>query len=126
MKTLGLLVAVLIVAFIICGVAAAAGTSATLSWQIATVNTDGSALDASLVKETLIKWRRKGQTAVFDSRAVTAPATSITVAGLVCGDFDFSAVTVLKDTTASDETGKVTYATGVTCKPNPPTGLTAQ
>jgi hypothetical protein len=105
----------------------AAGTSATLSWSHPTTYTDGAALAASDIKETFIQWRRPGSATVAGSVRVTAPATSVVVPGLVCGNFTFTAQTIMTlGATASDETSPVPYSTGISCKPNPPTGLTAQ
>lgn len=106
--------------------AEAAGTSVTLSWQLADSNTDGSALAATDIKETLISWRRPGTAAVVGSIRVAAPATSLTVDGLTCGAFEFTGTTVLKSTATSDESRPpVSFSTGITCKPNPPKGLAA-
>lgn len=107
--------------------AQAAGTSATVSWVLPTTYVDGSPLAASDIKEILIQWRRPGVPAVAGSIRAPAPGTSIVVNGLVCGNFTFTAQTVMVlGATTSDETAPSPYATGVSCKPNPPSGVTAQ
>lgn len=105
-------------------VAYAVGPSATIKWSHPTAYTDGSALALSEIKETYVAWRRPGSSAIVGSVHVAAPAISIVVAGLVCGNFNFVAVTVVKtNNVESAEGGPVLYATGVQCAPNPPTNL---
>jgi len=104
----------------------AAGPSATLVFTLASQYVDASPLPVADIKETLIEWRKPGQTALVGSAHVAAPAVQTTVAGLTCGDFDFVAYTVLKAGPNSDATAPVRYQTGVVCKPNPPGGLAAQ
>lgn len=107
--------------------ARAAGTSVTLNWVHPVQNTDNSALALADIKETLITWRRPNQSAIVGTVRVTAPATTVTVPNLTCGAFEFTATTVVKaNNMTSDETAKVPYQTGVVCKPNPPSAVTAQ
>lgn len=105
----------------------AAGTSATLSWQLADSYIDGAPLAAANIKETLIEWRRPGNTTVVGSVRVAAPAITKVVPGLVCGNFEFVAytITVAPAESSDASTPPVVYATGVTCKANPPKGLGA-
>jgi hypothetical protein len=105
----------------------AAGDSATLQWANATTFQDGTPLAATDIKETLIQWRRPGNATVVGSVRVAAPANSTVVQGLVCGNFEFTGVTILKvnSTASSESTPPAPYATGIQCKPNPPTGLGA-
>lgn len=108
------------------GSALASGTSANLSWMLATQYTDGQTLPVSAIKETLIQWRRPGNPTVVGSVRIAAPGASVVVPGLVCGAFEFTATTILTaGPPPSDELGPVAYTTGVVCKPNPPSGLTA-
>lgn len=107
----------------------AAGDSATLHWTLATARIDNSPLPATAISETLIEWRRPGAaitTPPLGSMHVPAPATTITVQGLVCGDFDFVGYTIAKAAPVkSAATGAVLYPTGISCDPNPPGGLGA-
>jgi len=106
----------------------AAGPSATVSWTMPDKYTDGSSLPASDILSTTIQVRRPGSTTLVGAMVVLAPATSTVVNGLVCGNYEFVAFVTTKSTSAqpgsSDNTNPVAYAPGVSCKPNPPTGLT--
>lgn len=113
--------AILIVIIASVSIARAAGTSATITWVHPTAYIDGSALAVSDIKETIITWRRPGDSTVVGSTRVPGPATTTVVSGLVCGSFNFTAATVVQ--TSSAETAPAAYATGVVCAPNPPTGL---
>lgn len=116
----------LAVAILVIGaVALAAGTSATLSWQMPTQRIDGSPLVLSDIKEIWIRWRRPGSTTVVGSVRVPAPAVTTVVNNLVCGKFEFTATTVLNDADTSDQSTAAPYDTAVKCKPNPPGGLGA-
>ncbi len=123
----GVLLAVSVVAvvFIIGNVVYAAGSSSTVTWVHPVTYTDGSALALSDIKETILTWRRPGSTTVAGTVRVTAPANSTVVTGLTCGNFNFTAATVAKNNAQSTDAGPVLYASGVTCAPNPPTGLAA-
>ena len=103
--------------------ATAAGTSATLTWTLATQWEDGTPLPASAIKETLIEWRRPGSTQLVGSVRVAAPQVTRVVENLKCGDFNFVAYTVLNSGPDSSATQPVTYQTGIECKPNPPGGF---
>lgn len=111
--------------------ALAAGTTANLSWTLPSTWSDGSTLSVSDLKETLIEWRRTAAGPVVGSVRVTAPASSVSVPGLACGDFVFTASAVAKSTAlypnsqSASSSPPAAYATGVECRPNPPTGLTA-
>jgi hypothetical protein len=115
---------ILVALILVYNAAYAAGSSVTISWTHPTSYTDGSALAATEIKETVITWRRPGNATVVGTARVAAPATSTVVTGLSCGGFNFTAVTVVKtNNVESAEAGPVLYATGVQCAPNPPTGL---
>lgn len=103
----------------------AAGSSATLSWTLATANANGSTLDPATITATHIVWRRHGEAAVAGSLDVAAPAVTATVAGLDCSKFDFTAQTVVTGATSDESAPPVVYDTGVVCKPNPPGALAA-
>lgn len=122
--SLGVLAAI-VACFILVKIARAAGPSATLTWEHPTTYTDGTALALADIKETLITWRRPDSATVVGSVRVAAPTTTTVVNGLACGNFSFTAVTVVKTNDQSAETNPVLYATGVRCLPNPPTGLGA-
>lgn len=112
-------------------VAIAAGTVANLRWIHPTANIDNSPLAVADILETVIEYRRPG--AALTSPAigvirVPAPAVSTSVPGLACGDYSFVAFTVARAQpgTRSDPSAPPTaYATEIVCRPNPPTGLTA-
>lgn len=101
-----------------------ASTSSTIAWTMPTTYTDGSAIVPSDIKESIVTWYRPGSTVAVGSVHVAAPATSVSVTGLSCGSFEFSVVAVVK-TVNSDESSRALFATGIQCKPNPPTGVTA-
>lgn len=118
--------AALFAALCVIQVARAAGPAATLTWTHPTANTDNSPLAVSDIKETVIIWRRPGNSSIVGTVHVAAPATSAVVPGLTCGSFNFTAQTVVVvQSVASVESNSVLYATGVQCAPNPPTGVTA-
>lgn len=108
------------------GIALAVGNSATLSWTLATAYVDGTPLPVSSIKETLIQWRRPGSTVIVGSVRAASPATNVVVSNLVCGQFNFTATTVLTGTgPSSNESSPVAYDTQVVCQPNPSSGLGA-
>ena len=109
-----------------CSTAQAAGPSATLSWILATQNTDGSALDQTTITATRITWRRPGSTVVVGTIDVAAPALTVQVSGLTCGQFAFTAETVVTATVSAESAPPAPYNTGVVCTPNPPSGLSAK
>lgn len=108
--------------------ARAAGPTATVSFTPATeyVTTDPvtgaqstSPMPASDIKEHVIKWFVAGTTRLAGSKTLAMPATSTQVSGLICGNYDFVAVTVVKDTAitpSKDSAPPVVYATEVSCK----------
>jgi hypothetical protein len=111
-------------------VAIAAGTSATVSWSYPTAYIDGTPLPVSDIAQVTVTWSRTPGGPQVGSVTVAAPALSKVVPGLVCGNFSFSATvtttaTAAYPTSTSDPAGPVSYATGVSCKPNPLTGLGA-
>jgi hypothetical protein len=123
---IGLALAFALVAFIGWQIARAAGASATITWTHPVAYTDGSVIAVGEIKETIITWRRPGNSSIVGSVRVTAPANTTVVTGLACGSFSFTAATVVKtnDDTSADA-APVLYATGVRCLPNPPSGLGA-
>lgn len=119
-------------ACLLVGSAHAVGTSATLTWTLPTAYTDGTALPASQIASTVISWTRPTASIATGSVVVDAPGVTVVVPGLVCGDFKFTAhvlttasATYPSAASAEASSTPATYATGVACKPNPPTGLTA-
>ena len=120
---LGLLIFVALASI---SISRAAGPTATVTWIHPLTYTDISPLAVSEIKETLITWRRPGNATIVGSVRVPGPATTTVVSGLACGNFDFTAATIVKtNSVQSADAGPVLYATGVTCAPNPPTGLVA-
>lgn len=112
------------------GISHAAGTSATLSWTMPNQYVDTTPLPLSDIGITTITWTRPGSASILGSVNVNAPATTVVVPGLACGNFSFTATVTTTSTAAqpnatSDPTNPASYATGINCKPNPPTGLTA-
>lgn len=111
--------------------ALAAAPSATVSWTAPTTYTDGTALAAAdLASYTVIACRGASACVSFTTAAVaagTAPPTSLAVP-LTCGNYTF---TVAAETTAAAKyptissvpSAAVPYATGVSCAPNPPSGV---
>lgn len=108
------------------GLVLAAGSSATLSWQLATANEDGSPLPVAQIVSTKIIWRRPGSSAIVGSVTVPAPATTTIVPNLSCAKFDFTAQTMVSGGSSAETTPPVTFDTKVVCKPNPPGGLAVQ
>lgn len=102
----------------------AAGDTANLSWTLATQDVDGTVVAPEAIVATRITWRRVGSTAVVGTIDVPTPALAKSIAGLSCGQFNFSAQTVVTGS-VSDESPTVLYDTQITCKPNPPGGLAA-
>jgi hypothetical protein len=107
-------------------IALGAGTSANLSWIAPTTYSDGSTLPATDIALYTIQWT--GGNAQVHTQIVNAPALAAVV-NVPCGSASFS-VTVTTTATAaypnatSVPAGPVPYATGVTCQPNPVSGLT--
>jgi hypothetical protein len=100
------------------GLAFAAGPTANVSWSAPVTYVDGSAMPATDIAFYTVKWGS-------NSKQVT---TLSTTADVICGSASFT-VSITTKTTAkypnatSSDAGPVSYATGVTCAPNPPTGL---
>lgn len=115
--------AIIIVVIASVSIAKAASTSATITWIHPVAYVDGSSLPVSDIKETVVTWRRPGNSVVVGTAHVAGPATTTVVTGLVCGNFNFTAATVVMTNSTSAETPPALYATGVVCAPNPPTGL---
>lgn len=110
-------------AFLTAGVAIAAGTSATVSWNAPTTYIDGTVMPASDIASYTVSWApAAGSTG--GSVSVPATAISIVVPGLTCGSFTFSATvtttaTAVYPSQTSAASNAVPYATGVSCKPSP-------
>lgn len=101
----------------------AAGTTATVTWIAPTQFTDGTPLTG------LIGYRIDAKPKTYAgstlTKSVGPSVLTSQFAGLTCGDYDFTVITLAG--TNSDPSNTAAYATGVTCsnKPNPPTGVTA-
>lgn len=108
------------------GLVLAAGSSATLSWQLATANEDGSSLPVAQIVSTKIIWRRPGSSTIVGSVTVPAPATTTIVSNLSCAKFDFTAQTIVSGGSSDESVPPTTYDTKVVCKPNPPGAVAAQ
>lgn len=105
-----------------------AGTSATLNWQAPTEYTDGSPIQSGDIAYYTVNWApAAGQSGPSGSLQTSGPVLTATVP-VPCGAVSFT-VTVTSSGTAkypnttSAPTNPVPYASGVTCAPNPPTGL---
>lgn len=109
----------------------AAGTSANLVWVMPTAYNDGTAVPLADIAFTTITWTPKiAGGKISGSQQVKAPATSVSIPGLTCGDFNFTAsvtttATALYPNGVSPTVGPVLYTTGLACAPNPPTALVA-
>lgn len=114
--------AILAILLVVFSQAFAAGTTATVSWTPPTTFTDGTPLTG------LIGFRIDAKPKTYQGPTLTKTVgpgiTSTQFAGLICGDYDFTAITLAG--TNSDPSNTAPYATGITCsnKPNPPQGVT--
>ena len=111
----------------------AAGATANLSWTAPTAYIDGEPLPAAQIDHYTITWTTASPTGVggpTGSLNVPGTATTATVP-VPCGSVNFSitvtttAAAVFPNATSAPD-GPVPYATGVTCGPNPVTGLQAK
>lgn len=101
----------------------AAGTVAHVSWvhpteyvttDPATGQTTTTPLPLSDIKQTIIKWFVG--TNQVGSVTVQAPATTVDVPNLVCGNYNFVGVTVVNSGVASaDSAPPAIYVSGITC-----------
>lgn len=105
-----------------------AGTTANLTWTAPTAYTDGTSLPAADLDHYTISWApAAGQSGPTGSTTVAGNLTAATVP-VPCGQVSFT-LTVTTGASAhypnatSGPAGPVPYVTGVTCQPNPPTGL---
>lgn len=111
--------------------AAPPSTSSTLTWVRATTLIDGTPIPDANHRETLIQWFRAATpNTIIGQVRVPSPATTTVVNGLICGDYSFVAFTVLQNVAVGAEQSAASSppaikATGITCVPNPPTGLAA-
>lgn len=112
----------------VAGIAIAAGNSATLNWTLANTYIDGTPIPSGAVKETLIQWRRPGSTTVAGAVRVAAPAATVVVPNLVCGQFEFTATTIMTVTAdnSAESVPPAPYDTQVRCRANPPGALVVQ
>lgn len=112
-------------------VARAAPPSANVSWTDPTAYVDGNALSSADIDHYTVTWSSVKTGLAGGSLTVKAPATFPVVVPLSCGDYSFT-VTVTTGASAlypnatSSPAGPVTFATGVTCAPNPVSGLTVK
>jgi len=100
----------------------AAGPTATVSWTPPTAYIDNSALPASDIASYTVSWNG-------GSKTIAAPATTTTVP-VPCGSQTFTVLVTTTSSakypaTSSDPSAPITYASGVTCRPNPPGAVTA-
>lgn len=111
----------------------AAGATANLSWTAPTAYIDGEPLPAAQIDHYTITWTTASPAGVggpTGSLTVPGTATAATVP-VPCGSVNFSitvtttAAAVFPNATSAPD-GPVPYATGVTCGPNPVTGLQAK
>lgn len=123
------LFAVLIVLALLSYKAFAAGTTATLTWVAPTTYLDGSALPVAQIDHYTINWLPSAGNGTPGSMNVAGNVLTANVP-LKCGNVTFT-VSVTTTATAtypnatSAPSSDVPYATGVSCLPNPPTGLAA-
>jgi hypothetical protein len=120
----------MIAMLLVASTAEAVGTSATVSWTLATSYIDGTPLLTTDIKETQILWRRPGASGLEGSVRVAAPTVTRTITSLVCGKYEFYAVTVLNKLDAAGKnivsaaTAVVPYDTGIACvTPQTPASL---
>jgi hypothetical protein len=108
-------------AFILMSVAItyASGTSATLTWTAPTQDTDGTPVGT--IDHYTVSWSRTAGGPVAGTMDVKTLTATVPVS---CGSMQFS-VTATASGVTSDPAGPVAYATGVVCKPNPPSALAA-
>lgn len=109
----------------------AGGTTAQVSWNAPTTYADGSALPLSDIAHYTLTWApNAAQSGPSGSNTPPAGATNVTVP-VACGSTTF-VLTVTTTPTArypnatSSPTSGVPYVTGVSCAPNPPSGLAVQ
>jgi hypothetical protein len=106
-----------------------AGTTANVSWTPPTQYMDGSALPATDIDHYTIAWAPvAGQSGPSGSQTVLASASQPAVVPVACGQVTFT-ITATTGAAAkypnatSGASNAVPYVTGVTCAPNPPSGL---
>lgn len=119
----------LIMALALMASAEAAGPVAHVSWthpteyttrdQVTGITTS-TPLPLTDIKQTIVKWYAGG--IMVGSVTVAAPATAVDVPGLICGDYNFVALTEVQSGSKSpDSTPPKVYATGIACSsPKPP------
>jgi hypothetical protein len=114
--------------------AKAAGAIAHVSWTHPTqyITTDPvtgqtttTTLPLSDIKQTIIKWYVG--TTLVGSTTVQAPATTVDVPNLVCGNYNFVGVTVVNSGASSvDSAPPAIYVTGLSCTTPKPPAVTVQ
>ncbi|SRR5579871_201968 len=115
----------------------AAGTTATLNWTNPTTYNDCTspptgctAIATGDIAGYTISWSRTSGGATVGSLSLTSGVATTANVPVACGTVFFtivvnSSATAVYPNTPSNPTNPVSYATGVTCKPNPATGVTA-
>lgn len=120
-----LLFALVVVALV--NLAHAAGTTATVSFDPVTQYVDNSPLPATDVLKYTVKWSGGFQ----DAATPTACGSKLCVdVPVLCGNRTFTVTVTTKSTalypnTTSGDSNSVAYASGVSCAPKAPTGVTA-
>lgn len=105
----------------------AGGATANVSWTAPTTYTDGTTLPANDIASYTVSWVSTAPGAAVQSKTVPG-GTLATSVNVPCGSANFS-VTVTTTATAavpnatSGPDGPVTFASGVSCAPNPPGAL---
>lgn len=109
--------------------ALAATPTANVAWTAPTAYVTGESLPASDIASYTVKACEVNSPGTCITKTVAAPTTSIANMALVCGEYDFT-VTVttgagaLHPNETSGPSNIVPFATGVSCSPNPPAGVT--
>lgn len=109
----------------------AVGTSAKCSWAAPTAYVDGSVLAAADIDHYTLTWVPSGSQAGPSGSINVAGGLTSTTVPVACGSVSFTlSVTTGPNAkypnATSAPTGAVPYVTGVSCTPNPPTGLAVQ
>lgn len=110
----------------------AAGTTANLSWTLPVTYNDGTtALPATDIASITVCWTPPSSGGPQAGCVTKAGALTTTTIPVACGGESFTVAVTTTATAAypnasSDPSASVPYATGVKCKPNPPTGLGVQ
>lgn len=98
----------------------AAGTTATVSWTAPTSYIDNTPLPATDIASYTVLWTGGSKTVTGLSTTVPVPCGSQTFTVIVT-----TTATAKYPSSTSDPSAPITYASGVTCRPNPPGAVTA-